>query len=209
MLPVFPVPRFCGRCGGQLAYRTHAGDCAERLTCGSCDAVTYNSPSLLVSAYIFAEDGLLLIRRGLAPYRGKWAPPAGFVEAGESLEAAISREVFEEAGLRIPAESYVPFGVISLPAINQAYVSFLLRLEHRVAIRASSSEVLETQWFLECDYPASEMWEPELGRDVSWLFEMARSRRLEFFQQTELTMRRLNLERTATAGSHRAEPPRP
>jgi ADP-ribose pyrophosphatase YjhB (NUDIX family) len=207
MLPHFSVPQFCARCGGQLAYRSHAGDPGERLTCRSCDTVTYNSPNLLVSAYIFAEGGLLLIRRGLVPYQGKWAPPTGFVEGGESLDAAISREVSEEAGLSISAESYVPFGVISLPAINQVYVSFLVRLEHRVAIRASPPEVLEAGWFLERDYPASEMWEPELGRDVSWLFEIARTGRLEFFQQTGLKVLRRNLEWAANVGSHNVEPP--
>jgi FMN reductase len=196
----FPVPRFCAICGGQLVHRHHREDATERLTCCSCHRVTYNSPSLLVSAYIFAEDSLLLIRRGLAPYEGKWAPPTGFVEAGESLDAAISREVFEEVGLSIPNDRYVPIGIISLPAINQAYVSFLLRLERRVAIRAASPEVLEAEWFLERHYPAGEIWDPELGRDVSWLFEMAHTGRLEFFQQTELKMRRLNGECAAPVG---------
>lgn len=147
-----------------------------------------------MSAYIFAEDSLLLIRRATPPYEGKWAPPTGFVEAGESLDAAISREVFEEVGLSIPGEQYVPFGIISLPAINQVYVSYLLRLERRVAIRASPAEVLEAGWFLEPVYPAGEIWDPELGREIGWLFEMAHTGRLEFFQQTELKLRRLTGE---------------
>lgn len=200
------VPRFCAFCGGELVHRHHREDATERLICSSCDRVTYNSPSLLVSGYIFAEDSLLLIRRGLAPYEGKWAPPTGFVEAGESLDAAIAREVFEEVGLSIPSDRYVPFGIISLPAINQAYVSFLLRLERRVAIRASFPEVLEAAWFPERHYPASEIWEPEFGRDVSWLFEMAHTGRLEFFQQTELKMRRLKGECAVAVGLHHGQP---
>jgi ADP-ribose pyrophosphatase YjhB (NUDIX family) len=189
--PAYPALRFCALCGGQLAHRRNSDDSTERLACTSCDAIAYNSPSLLVSAYIFAEGSLLLIRRGLAPYKGKWAPPAGFVETGESLEAATSREVFEEVGLRVASECYVPLGIISLPALNQVYVSFLLRLERRVEIRASLPETLEARWFPEHHYPASEIWDPELGRDVSWLFEAARCGRFEFFQQTERQMRRL------------------
>src|SRR5579863_3683031 len=99
-------PCFCTYCGAALACRRHGNDVPERLTCTRCGTVTYNSPSLLVSAYIFAEDRLLLMRRGLAPYEGKWAPPGGFVEAGESLDAAISREVQEEVGLCLPREHY-------------------------------------------------------------------------------------------------------
>lgn len=162
--------------------------------CASCERVTYNPPSLLVSAHIFAEDSLLLIRRGTPPYEGKWAPPTGFVEAGESPDAAISREVGEEVALSVPAERYVPFGIISLPAINQVYVSFLLRLERRVRIRASLPEVLEAEWFSESLYPAGEIWDPELGRDVGWLFRMAQTGRLELLQQTGLEMRKLNGE---------------
>ena len=206
MLPHLSVPQFCARCGGQLAYRSQPRDSAQRLACCSCGTVAYNSPNLLVSGYIFAEGALLLIRRGLVPYQGKWAPPTGFVEGGESVDAAISREVSEETGLSISAENYVPFGVISLPAINQVYVSFLVRLEQRVAIRPSPPEVLEAGWFLEPDYPAGEMWEPDLGRDVGWLFEIARTGRLEFFQQTGLKVLRRNLKWAANVGSHNVEP---
>lgn len=194
-------PCFCTYCGGALAYRRHGNDVPERLTCTRCGTVTYNSPSLLVSAYIFAEDRLLLMRRGLAPYEGKWAPPAGFVEAGESLDAAISREVQEEVGLCLPREYYVPLGIISLPSINQAYVSFLVRLERRIEPKAAYPEALEANWFLERHYPAAEIWDPARGDDLSWLFQVARTGRFEFFQQTERRMRRLNGETRAACGA--------
>jgi 8-oxo-dGTP pyrophosphatase MutT (NUDIX family) len=113
---------------------------------------------------------------------------------GESLDRAISREVHEEVGLSIQCERYVPLGIISLPAINQAYVSFLVRLESRIKVRAAFPEALEADWFLERHYPADEIWDPERGHDVSWLFEIARTGRFEFFQQTEQHMRRLSGE---------------
>jgi len=45
------------------------------------------------------EGRVLLIRRGTEPLRGRWVVPGGTVELGESLEAALVREVEEETGL--------------------------------------------------------------------------------------------------------------
>jgi ADP-ribose pyrophosphatase YjhB (NUDIX family) len=50
-----------------------------------------------------AAGRLLLIRRGRDPHRGRWSLPGGRVEAGESPEQAIEREVLEETGLTVRA----------------------------------------------------------------------------------------------------------
>ncbi|MGC9118402.1 MAG: NUDIX hydrolase [Thermoproteus sp.] len=57
-------------------------------------------PLVGVGAVVFKDGRILLIRRGAPPGRGKWSIPGGLIELGESPEEAVSRELFEETGLR-------------------------------------------------------------------------------------------------------------
>ena len=54
-----------------------------------------------VGAIVFRGTEVLLIKRGSPPALGKWSIPGGLVELGESLEAAVRREVMEEVGLEV------------------------------------------------------------------------------------------------------------
>jgi ADP-ribose pyrophosphatase YjhB (NUDIX family) len=58
-------------------------------------------PQLAVSAAIFRDGRVLLVRRSRSPAMGFYSLPGGRVEFGESLHAALHREVDEETGLRI------------------------------------------------------------------------------------------------------------
>src|SRR5437016_6771253 len=58
-------------------------------------------PQLAVSAAIFRDDKILLVRRARSPAKGFYSLPGGRVEFGESLHAALHREVDEETGLKI------------------------------------------------------------------------------------------------------------
>ena len=60
-----------------------------------------NRPQLAVSAVIFREGKVLLVRRTRSPGNGFYSLPGGRVEFGESLHQALTREVDEETGLRI------------------------------------------------------------------------------------------------------------
>jgi 8-oxo-dGTP diphosphatase len=66
-----------------------------------------------------AAGRLLLIRRGHDPHRGSWSLPGGRVEAGESVEQAVEREVLEETGLTVRAGA--PVGRVLIPAGPVAY----------------------------------------------------------------------------------------
>ena len=61
-------------------------------------------PVLAVAAIIVDNGEILLVKRANEPARGKWSPPGGVVELGESLVDAVRREVREECGLEIEVD---------------------------------------------------------------------------------------------------------
>ena len=73
-----------------------------------------------VGAVVHDGSGrLLLIRRGRDPHRGRWSLPGGRVEAGESPEQAVVREVREETGLVVRAGAAV--GRVRIPGDGVVY----------------------------------------------------------------------------------------
>ncbi|HML03638.1 MAG TPA: NUDIX hydrolase [Candidatus Bathyarchaeia archaeon] len=54
-----------------------------------------------VAVVEFADERILIVKRRTVPFKGYWALPGGRVEAGESVEEAIVREVKEETGLDV------------------------------------------------------------------------------------------------------------
>jgi ADP-ribose pyrophosphatase YjhB (NUDIX family) len=58
-------------------------------------------PQIAVSAAIFRDNRILLVRRARSPAKGFYSLPGGRVEFGETLHAALHREVNEETSLKI------------------------------------------------------------------------------------------------------------
>ena len=63
--------------------------------------LTPTHPQLAVSAAIFRNDKILLVRRARSPAKGFYSLPGGRVEFGETLHVALHREVDEETALKI------------------------------------------------------------------------------------------------------------
>lgn len=64
-------------------------------------------PVVGVGAVVVTGGRVLLVKRGRAPLKGEWSLPGGAVEVGETLAAAVQREVLEETGLVVGVGSIV------------------------------------------------------------------------------------------------------
>ena len=74
----------------------------------------YRNPSLTVDIFIYDEDNnFILIKRGNEPFKDYWALPGGFVDYGETVENAATREALEETSINVKLERLV--GVYSKP----------------------------------------------------------------------------------------------
>ena len=100
----------CPRCGAP-GFAEHD---FKSKRCPACGFVLYHNAAAAVVAVVTDASGrLLVVRRRLAPAAGTLDLPGGFVDAGETLEAACLRELHEETGARGRIERYL----FSLPNI--------------------------------------------------------------------------------------------
>lgn len=165
-----------------------------RPVCGRCGKVHYEGPSLLVLCAVFWEDRILYVRRGQEPYRGKWAFPGGFVEANESPEAAAARELKEEAGIELDTQAFYPFGMLSVPHINQVHAFFAARVTHPVALRSYPPETDDARWFRLGDIAQQDLWEPALAFDMPLLYRRGSCSRFDYYQMDGERMRLISDE---------------
>jgi ADP-ribose pyrophosphatase YjhB (NUDIX family) len=91
--------RFCMLCGAQMELQKRYG--RKRPVCPACGHIHFIEPRVVAAVLVERDGQVLLVRRMNRPEQGKWALPAGFIDAGEDPGAAAVREVFEETGLQI------------------------------------------------------------------------------------------------------------
>lgn len=69
--------------------------------CAHCDITVYHNVAGGVSAVIIRDGRVLLVKRGIEPFKGAYDYAGGFIEPGETAQAAAVREAKEETGLDI------------------------------------------------------------------------------------------------------------
>lgn len=96
--------RYCPACGS-TRFREHD---FKSKRCDDCGFTYYhNASAATVAVVIDGAQRLLVARRALNPAAGTLDLPGGFVDAGETLEACLQRELVEETGVAFPLERYL------------------------------------------------------------------------------------------------------
>jgi 8-oxo-dGTP diphosphatase len=94
-----PPVNFCQVCGHAMIEQMAYGKL--RPVCPVCGFIHFADPKVAVVIFIEQNKRVLLVRRTMNPEQGKWALPAGYVDAGEDPQDAARREVLEETGLSV------------------------------------------------------------------------------------------------------------
>lgn len=140
-------PGHCQHCGAVLVALTIDGKAREQ--CLDCGAVAWRNPTPVGMALVEHEGSLVLIRRLADPLAGYWAPPAGYVELGESVPEAVVRETREETGLEIALDGL--FDVYSRADVNVLIVAY--RAHVIGGILAAGDDAIEAGLFAPGELP--------------------------------------------------------
>lgn len=115
--------RFCTHCATPLARITVAedGGDVERLRCPACGWTHWNNPTPVLAAVV-VRDGQVLLARNAAWAGKQYALITGFMEAGETPQEGITREIKEETNLDVSALALI--GVYDFQRMNQVIIAY-------------------------------------------------------------------------------------
>jgi NADH pyrophosphatase NudC (nudix superfamily) len=141
--------RYCPACAAELASieREEDGGPKVRLRCPACEWTHWNNPVPVLAAVVECADqgGRVLLARNAAWPGRMFALITGFMEAGETPEDGIRREVAEETSLQ--AESVDLIGVYDFQRMNQLIVAYhvVARGEVRLSPELAEYKLYEPQ----------------------------------------------------------------
>jgi 8-oxo-dGTP diphosphatase len=110
-------------------------------------------PMVTVDAVVFGFFGgkakLLLVKRGIEPFKGQWALPGGFIRIEEELEDAVARELAEETGLTgVRLEQMRTFGKVGRdPRGRQITIAFMGIATRGHAKVRGGDDAARARWF--------------------------------------------------------------
>ncbi len=130
---------FCGRCGNRMVV-----DVQERaMRCEPCRTINYPRIAPCVIVLITRGEELLLARNANFP-QPMYSTLAGFIEAGETAEETLAREVEEEVGVQVKNLRY--FQSQSWPFPNQLMLGFFAEYAGGDIV-CDQVEIADAQWF--------------------------------------------------------------
>lgn len=175
-------PLFCMNCATALALITQVEDSGnvERLRCPACGWTHWNNPVPVLAAIVEIGGKVLLARN--AAWSGKvFALITGFMEAGESPQAGIAREVKEETNLHVLESTLV--GAYEFLRMNQVIIAYHVVAEGDVRL---SPELVDYRLY---DLQDLKCWPAGTGYALAdWL--RTRGHEPVFFTEAESAERR-------------------
>jgi ADP-ribose pyrophosphatase YjhB (NUDIX family) len=144
---------YCSACGQKVALLVPAGDHLPRYVCSACNEIHYQNPRVIVGCIPEWEGKILLCRRAIEPRLGFWTFPAGFMENGETLQAAAARESMEEALAKVAIGSML--AIVHVLHAHQLHMMFRARLLDRQI--GAGPESLEVGLYDESEIPWDEI----------------------------------------------------
>ncbi|MGE0348164.1 NUDIX domain-containing protein [Hydrogenophaga sp.] len=125
--------RFCPACATPLAQIAQEEDSGlvQRLRCPACEFTHWNNPTPVLAA-IVEVDGLVMLARNAAWPGKMYGLITGFMEAGETPEDGIRREIAEETSLTVDALALV--GVHDFQRMNQVIITYHARAHGEVRL---------------------------------------------------------------------------
>jgi NAD+ diphosphatase len=134
--------RFCLQCGHALAWLTQDEDGGPkaRLRCVACGWTYWNNPTPVLAAIVECTDqgGRVLLARNAAWSGRLFALITGFMEAGETPEQGITREVMEETALQVDHLKLV--GVYDFQRMNQLIIAYHAQAHGEVRLSPELAE---------------------------------------------------------------------
>lgn len=134
--------RFCPQCATELQWlpALEDGGEKERLRCVACGFVHWNNPTPVLAAVIECTDrgGQVLLARNAAWPGRRFALITGFMEAGETPEEGIRREIAEETSLQVSALALI--GVYDFQRMNQVIIAYHAQASGEVRLSPELAE---------------------------------------------------------------------
>ncbi len=180
-----PYPKFCQACATPLEWvvQPEDGGPKERLRCRACGHTHWNNPTPVLAAIVEYRGQVLLARNAAWPTK-MYALITGFMEAGETPQEGIAREVKEETNLDVSFTKIV--GAYDFQRMNQVIIAYHVVADGEVRL---SPELVDYRLY---DLPQLKCWPAGTGYALAdWL--RTRGHEPVFFTQAENEERRRGL----------------
>jgi NAD+ diphosphatase len=141
--------RFCGRDGSPM----HPGNAGWHRICEAEGHEDYPRTDPAIICLVHDGADRVLLARGTSWPEGRYSVLAGFVEAGESLEACVLREIHEEVGATVRDICYL--GSQAWPFPRSLMVGFHAQADPEVPLVPADGEIAEAMWVTRADVRAA------------------------------------------------------